>query len=102
MPTKKNLDKLIQEATIDCYDEGECLSGFYTILEENIQFPFPAIVIGEEVEVVGVEWADNGIKAQCHRKHKSYSVNIVDIEYNSNIVLGAEWINAYKKWIGRQ
>jgi len=59
-------------------------------------------IIGEEVEVVGVEWTDNGIKANCCREGKTYLVNILDIEYNSTNVPGAEWIEAYKKWIGYQ
>src|SRR4051812_32431488 len=46
------LRALIEEATVDCYDEDEQHVGLMTMVEENVVCPFKAKVIGEEVEVV--------------------------------------------------
>ena len=34
------LDALIAEATVDCYNESECVTGFYTMLVDNLAVPF--------------------------------------------------------------
>ncbi len=34
------LDKLIEGATVDCYNESEQLWGLYTMIEENLELPF--------------------------------------------------------------
>ncbi len=40
--TDEELEELIEEATVDCYDESECLSGFAVMIEDNLEFPFVA------------------------------------------------------------
>jgi len=47
-----------QEATVDAYDEEELLAGLITMAEEALQFPFQAKVLGQNVRVVGSEWAE--------------------------------------------
>jgi hypothetical protein len=32
----RKLDKMIEEATVDCYDELEQASGFYTMIEDHL------------------------------------------------------------------
>lgn len=95
---EEKLKELIEEATIDCYDEYEQRSGFYTMLEDNLGFPFKATVVGEAVEVIGVEQEDERIDAICKRKGKTYNVDILNIEYKPGEVKGYEWIEAYRKW----
>ena len=34
------LDELIQEATVDCYNDSEQATGLFTMVEENVGFPF--------------------------------------------------------------
>lgn len=94
----EKLKQLIEEATLDCYDEYEQRVGFYTVLEENIQFPFKATVVGEEVEVVRVEQENDRVDAICKRKGKSYTVDILNIEYKPQDVDGWEWIEVYRAW----
>ena len=36
----RKLDKMIEEATVDCYDELEQASGFYTMIEDHLAVPF--------------------------------------------------------------
>src|SRR5262249_17303076 len=37
--TPAQLDELIEEATVDCYDEEEQASGFYAIIDDNLALP---------------------------------------------------------------
>lgn len=48
--TKANaeLDSLIEEITIDCYDQDEQLQGFENAFDEDATFPCRGLVIGEE------------------------------------------------------
>ena len=55
MLTKKKLDKLIEEATVDAYNDSEQACGFLTMIEEHIRCPFNAKVVGEVVEVMGFD-----------------------------------------------
>ncbi len=97
--TDEELEELIEEATVDCYDESESLSGFVIMIEDNLEFPFVAKVIGEEVIVTGVTEEKDKILAECERKGKKYNIDIQDIEFTS-LLKGSEWIDAYKKWKG--
>jgi len=42
----RKLDKMIEEATVDCYDELEQASGFYTMIEDHLAVPFATQVLG--------------------------------------------------------
>ena len=63
------LDSLIAEITIDCYDEDEALSAFENAFDEESSFPIPAVVVGEDVEVLSIG-TSNGRReliATCQR-----------------------------------
>lgn len=94
----EKLEELIEEATVDAYDEYEQRAGFYCMLEDNLVFPFKAHVVGEEVEVIGLEQEDERIDAVCKRKGKKYQVDILNLKYKPVDVKGYEWIEAYRKW----
>jgi hypothetical protein len=96
-----DLDKLIEEATIDTYGEYEQRVGFYTLLDDNLSFPFPARVVGSPVTVLGLDMKDEEhILAQVRRSSREYAVDILDLEIDGKKVRGSEWIAAYRKWGG--
>lgn len=37
---KVRLDAMIEEATVDCYNEDEQLTGMFTMIEDNLALPF--------------------------------------------------------------
>jgi hypothetical protein len=94
------LRELIEEATVDCYDEDEQHSGLLTMIQDNVVCPFKAKVIGEEVEVTDLEWPDEGygLKAVCKRKGKTHAVDITSLEWLAPLPKGFEWIEAYLEW----
>jgi hypothetical protein len=98
MTKDKQLDDLIEEATIDCYDEYEQLCGFAAILPDKITFPFKAKVVGEDVGVIDIDMAENHIVVVCKRKNKKYTIDLLNVEYRKSDVIGSEWIDAYRKW----
>ncbi len=61
----RKLDKMIEEATVDCYDEREQASGFYTMIEDHLVVPFATQVLGVEASVVGVEMMITETSKQC-------------------------------------
>ena len=36
---------MIEEATVDCYNESEQITGWFTMIEENLAVPFETIVL---------------------------------------------------------
>jgi len=96
----RKLDKMIEEATVDCYDEQEQASGFYTMIEDHLAVPFLTEVLGVEVSVVGVEMDEDGsLKAVCERNGKRQLIGLTDLELPKSPPSGAEWIAAYRHWL---
>jgi hypothetical protein len=52
---RKYLETLIEEATVDCYDEYEQTVGLLTMIQDELDLPFTTRVLGMEVAVVGIE-----------------------------------------------
>lgn len=87
----RKLDKMIEEATVDCYDELEQASGFYTMIEDHLAVPFATQVLG--VEVYG------SLKAVCERNGKRQLIGLIDLQLPKPPPSGAEWIAAYRRWL---
>ncbi len=93
------LDALIAEATVDCHNESECVTGFYTMLEDNIAVPFQTVVLGVDVTVTGVDLTEDGqITAVCTRGKAKQRIPILDLPLPTPPPKGAEWIDAYRRW----
>jgi hypothetical protein len=48
-PNPARLQALIDDATVDCYNDDEQLTGLYTRLEEHLELPFETTVLGVTV-----------------------------------------------------
>jgi Calcium binding len=98
---RSRLQDLIEEATVDCYNEHEEHMGFMNMVEENVVCPFPAKVIGEEVEVLELRSPDAGfgLDAVCRYKGKDYRIDIHALEWPKKKPAGFEWIEAYQAWL---
>lgn len=99
VPSPRQLDKLIQEATVDCYNEEEQATGLFTMIEENLALPFSTRVLGVEVSVVAVEMDDDGsLDAVCERGGERQRIGLTNLPLPSPPPSGAEWIAAYRRW----
>ena len=80
---------------------GRDLTGWYTMLEEHLALPFDTTVLGVVVKVAGLDLRrDNDIVAICTRGRERQSVPILALPLPSPRPAGAEWIEAYRHWIG--
>lgn len=94
------LDALIAEATVDCYNDSECVTGFYTMLEDHLAVPFQTVVLGVDVTVTGVDLTDDEqITAMCTRGRSRQRIPILDLPLPEPSPAGAEWIDAYRRWV---
>jgi len=93
------LDALIAEATVDCYNESECVTGFYTMLEEHLTMPFQTVVLGVDVTVTGLDLTEDGhITAVCTRGTAMQRVPLLDLPLPMPKPEGGVWIDAYRRW----
>jgi hypothetical protein len=95
----EKLDQLIEDATVDAYDESEQASGFFTMLEDNLVVPFKTVVLGVEVNVEQIDLTEaNQIVAICTRGKSRQRISLLDLPLPDPPPKGYEWIAAYCRW----
>jgi hypothetical protein len=95
------LNALIEQATVDCYNEDEQVTGLFTMIEDNLGLPFQTSVLGVSVTVAKVDLTDNNqIVAICQRDGLRQAIPILDLPLPAPAPRGAEWIEAYRRWLG--
>jgi hypothetical protein len=93
------LDKLIEETTVDCYNESEEVTGIFTMIEENLAVPFATTILGVEVTVERVDLNKAGeIVAVCRRGRERLRIPVIDLPLPEVQPKGVEWIDAYRRW----
>ncbi len=97
------LERRIEEATVDAYGSAEQATGFNTMIEEHVRFPFMAKAIGEDVEVLSIDVANEGeeLVAECRRRGRCHQVRLIDLEVPTE-VRGRKWISAYFQFRGKK
>jgi hypothetical protein len=96
------LDALVTEAVVDCYDEHEQLSGLFVMIQDNLVTPFDTEVLGVPVVVRKVDLRSSGIVAICHRDRLRQAIGILDLPLPDPAPDGACRIEAYRWWAGAQ
>jgi len=99
-PSAAELDALIDEATVDCYNEDEELAGFAVMIEDNLVMPFETTVLGVTVTVKKISRTESGIVAICVRGKHRQAIPILDLPLPDPPPQGTEWIAAYRRWAG--
>jgi hypothetical protein len=95
----QHLRELIEEATVDCYDEEEEATGLFTMIEEHLALPFKSTVLGVTVDVVSIDIADGGrLVAVCKVGRHRQRIALDDLPVPTPAPAGAEWIAAYRLW----
>ena len=76
-PSTNELDALIEEVTVDTYNDSEQLTAFETAFDEVARFPCHGTVIGEDVEVLSLTVDDDRgeLVATCRRAGCPYKVH---------------------------
>ena len=71
---------MIDEATVDAYDESEQALAWFTVLDEHVSVPFATTVLGAKATVTRLELRDNGqVVALCERGREKQAIGLVDL-----------------------
>lgn len=93
------LDALVEEATVDCYNEAEQITGLLTVIEDELKVPFTTQVLGIDVTVERVDLnGDEQIVAICSREKLKQAIPLLDLPLPTPPPEGAQWIEAYRHW----
>lgn len=71
---------MVAEATVDCYNDSECVTGLYTMTKVDLT-------------------EDDTIVAVCTRGRSRQRIPILDLPLPTPPPEGAEWIEAYRHWL---
>lgn len=97
--SEAGLRKMIEEATVDCYNESEQITGFFTMIDDNLEVPFETLVLGVTAVVERIDLtSDDSIVAICSRRRHRQRIPILDLQLPDPLPRGAEWIEAYRRW----
>lgn len=100
----RDLDGLIDEITVDAYEDDEQLTGFLVAAEEVIEAPEPASIVGVDVEVIAIDTgpdARTGLLSRCRRGGGVHEVAFADLTFPAASELGLIR-DAYRRWQGRK
>ena len=97
--SKAKLTEMIEPATVDAYSESEQVTGWFTMIEENLAVPFKTTVVGVQIIVQLVDLGrSDQIIAVWRRGRARQSLSILDLPLPTPPPDGAEWIEAYRRW----
>lgn len=101
--SKTELDSRVEEVTVDAYGEHEQLDAFACVLDDLLDQPAPALVLGEAVELLAVRAGGDflGLRAHCPRHDRVWEVALVDVTLDpaADPEL-ASTVAAYHHWLG--
>ena len=96
---KSKLQKLIEEATVDCYGEDEQFSGWACTLEDQIKCPQACTASKNAAKLLKISETKGGrsINAMVEISGKRLLVPIEAIDLKDK--RQNNWILAYKEWL---
>jgi hypothetical protein len=103
MRSPTQLDALIEELTVDCYNDEEQETGFQVGAEEALRRGERAHLAGRELEVRRVVHGPDvraGLRAQLRDQDGiAYEVALSDLAFPDDSELGTI-VAAYRRWLG--
>ena len=98
-PSRARLEKLIEDATIDCSNGSEERTGLFEMLAAHLEIPFSTTVLGVVVTVTAVELTTSDeIVAVCRHGRDLLRLSVLELPMPDPRPAGAEWIDAYRHW----
>jgi len=103
--SEEELDRMIEEATVDCYGEYEEFMGILCHLEDNMSFPFKAKTLGDIVEVIRIDAKQSnlgrGMKARIRKEGNEYTIGLDELELGPGDTENTKLLEMYEYWISR-
>jgi Calcium binding len=100
-PAATTLDALIEEAIVDAYGDDEQRVGFLTMLEQRLDMPFEVQILGAPAKVERIDEVDHQIVAICRSGRFRQAIPILELPLPDPRPGGAEWIEAYRRFVRR-
>ena len=95
-------DELLEQATLDCYDEEEEFTGVLCTLEDELAFPLDATLAGVPVVVRGLDSQRSslrrGIVAVVEREGERFTASLADLTPVDPDPATAEWLAMHRRW----
>lgn len=103
----RRLEKLAEEATMDCYNELEMFCGWACVLGDNLPLPLKCLILGEEASLVGVETDESGyaVLGIIRKGREKLRIPIQDVKPVQDAKTAGkkkkslEWLEAYRYWL---
>lgn len=100
-------EKMIEETATDCYSDDEAFEGMVCALEDNLEFPFGAKVLGKNVKVIDIDsgnsCAKSGILVKILSEGRKYSAALSTIKLpddkSKEGKRNSKWIGCCKWWM---
>ena len=94
---------LLDEILVDAYGDDEQLWAFRQVIEDNVELPADAFVIGESVSIIAIDYDGNSrreLTARCNRADGSrHIVSLAEVRF-AVASEPARYVAAYRKWLG--
>ena len=101
--SEEELNDLVDQITVDAYNDDEQLWAFRQVIEDEIDLPADAFVLGEPVTVMEIDYDGNerrGLTAKLRREDASeHIVSASDLIFPEGSK-GADYMAAYRTWLG--
>jgi hypothetical protein len=96
------LEEMIEQATVDCYNDAEQACGLFALLDEALAVPFETTVLGVPVTVTGLDLTvDDRVVALIRGNGERRSIPLFDLPLPDPPPAGADWVAAYRHWATR-
>ena len=97
--SKARLDELVDDALTDAYGESEQVTGFYTMLENDLHLFFEAQILGVTATVESIDITeDDQLVVVCRAGKTRQRILLSELPLPLPPPAGAEWIAAYRYW----
>ncbi|MGH8961071.1 MAG: hypothetical protein ACRDWT_07660 [Jatrophihabitantaceae bacterium] len=103
MTTDEELDALISEVTVDCYDTDEQSTAFAEAFNDQIDSPAPATatILGLPVQVRAVHIAGTRTEITAHCAHEQHRGDIAIADLTFGDGTGVAYVHAaYRRFLG--
>jgi hypothetical protein len=98
--SRKRYNEMVEEATVDCYNDSELTTGWFTMIEDHLAIPFETTLLGVTVKVDKIDLTETEqIVVRCRRGNMRQVVPILDLPLPTPPPNGADWIEAYRRWL---
>ena len=98
---EKKFQKMVEEATVDCYNKYEQSSGWACTLADELSLPLKCLIFGKEAMLVDVDTDEYGtsVMGVIAKNKKKIRIPIQDVEIVDKKCKSLDWILAYRYWI---